>query len=200
MTGGPEALLQEAVQQLNAGRFEEAVEAFSAVLRINAGMAEALRGRGLASMQLRRWSQAAADFRAATAAAPDEADNWVDLGVCLALEDHIYPALEVFEALLAKQPDCVRGHLELGLLYLRLGAIPKGRQQLRQALASRPSLAHRRAIESILEQQNKLDHKRFYRPDFEALNQQRQGSSKVGWLGRLRTLLRSKFRESGGPS
>ena len=62
--------------------------------------ARALRGRGLAYLQVKRWSLAAADFEAARQVAPDDPDNWVDLGVSLAGDNQIYPALEVFDTLL----------------------------------------------------------------------------------------------------
>ena len=169
-----DVLLQQAAEQLTAGRFEEAVETFSAALAVDPRQAQGLRGRGLAYMQLKRWSLAAADFEAARALAPEAIDNWVDLGICLAMDDKVYPAIEMFETLLATHPACVRGHLELGRLYLRLGAIPKGREQLQRALAARPSLEQRRSIESMLSEQDKLDPKRYYRPDFEALRRQRK--------------------------
>ena len=170
----PNASLERAYEQLAEGRFEEAVESFSALVKAAPSDARAARGRAVAYVQLKRWSLAAADFAAARDAAPDDAENWIDLGISLAMDDQIYPAIDVFEELLAKQPECVRAHLELGLLHLRLGAIPKGRQQLEKALSCHPTLAQRRLIESVLHEQQKLDRKRLYRPDFEALNRQQK--------------------------
>ena len=167
----PNALMQQAYEQLQEGRIEEAVEIFSAALAVDPREAKALRGRGLAYTQLKRWSLAASDFDAARTLAPEETDNWVDLGKSLAMQDQAYPALKVFETLLTQHPECVRGHIELGLLQLRLGAIPKARQHLQDALACSPPLQVRREIEAILREQDKLDCKRYYRPDFEALHQ-----------------------------
>ena len=115
---------------------------------------------------------AAADFRAARDLMPDDPDHWVDLAVSLAMDDQAYPAIEVFETLLARSPECVRGRVELGLLYLRLGAIPKGREHLQEALTHRPTPAQRQLIQAALREQDKLDRKRLYRPDFEALHRQ----------------------------
>ena len=188
----PEAaqtLMKQAYDQLTDGRFEEAVDTFSASIAVAPQEAQALRGRGLAYLQLKRWSLAAADFLAVRDLAPDDPDNWVDLGISLAMDNKAYPAIDIFETLLTKQPECARAHLELGLLHLRLGAIPKGRQQLQQALACRPTLAQRQLIESTLREQAQLDRKRYYRPDFEALRAQRRAHASVGWMQRLRTWL-----------
>ena len=192
-------LMQQAYEQLTEGKFEEAVETFSAAVALEPQEAAGLRGRGLAYVELKKWALAAADFEAARTLVPGDADNWVDLGVSLARDDRIYPAIEVFETLLVQQPDCVRGHLELGLLHLRLGAIPKARQNLQEALAHRPTLAQRRLIEAVLREQDKMDHKRFYRPDFEMLHQQRQGQRvSSSWIQTVRALLKHFRGPSGG--
>ena len=191
-----DALVKQGYDQLAAGRVEEAVETFSASLMVGPRAADALRGRALAYVQLKQWALAAKDFSAARDVNPDETDHWVDLGVCLAMDDQAYPAIAVFETLLTKHPGCLRAHLELGRLHLRLGAIPKGRQHLQQALASRPTLAQRRLIESMLSQQDTLDKKRLYRPDFAVLHQQRRRASVRGWT----QTIRSWFHRRRGPS
>ena len=189
-----QTLMKQAYDQLQEGQFEEAVETFSASLAIDPREPKALRGRGLAYLQLKRWSSATTDFEAARTLTPDDPDNWVELGISLAMDDQIYPAIDVLEKLLARQPKYARAHLELGLLHLRLGAIPKGRQQLQQALACRPTLAERRLIESVLREQDQLDRKRYYRPDFEALRRQRQEQRvSSSWLQMVRALLK-RFR------
>ena len=179
-------LMQQAYEQLQDGRFEDAVETFSASLLVGPHDADARRGRGLAYLQLKRWALAAADFAAARDLAPDDADNWIDLGVSLAMDNKIYPAIEALETLLATQPDCERGHLTLGMLHLTLGAIPKGRAELERALACRPTREQRRFIESMLHEQSQLDRKRFYRPDFEALHRQHALDASTSLTKRLR--------------
>ncbi len=179
-------LTQQAYAELAEGRFEDAISTFSSSLSLAPNDAKTLRGRGLASLQLRRWSSATADFKAARALCPDDPDHWIELGVSLASDNQVYAALEVFETLLTKQPTCVRGHLQLGLLHVQLGAIPKARESLQQALACRPTLAQRQLIESILREQNTLDRKRYYRPDFAALHRQ-QGTTR--WVQRVRELI-----------
>ena len=185
-----ESLMRQAYEQLQAGEFKDAADTFSASLALGLQQAEALRGRGLARLQLKQWALAAEDFSAAKALAPEEVDNWVDLGVSLALDHQAYPAIEVFESLLKQHPECVRGRVELGLLYIHLGAIPKGREQLQQAIAQRPTVEQRRLIESVLSQQDQLDKKRFYRPDFEALHRQQRDSVFRQFLRTLRHLFK----------
>ena len=96
----------------------------------------------------------------------------------------VYPAIDVFETALSQHPSCVEAQIELGTLYLRVGAIPKGRRYLQQALANQPTAAQRWVIEGIVREQNRLDPKRYYRPDFEALHQQSRGLSlREMWRG-----------------
>ncbi len=192
---GSETLTEQAYEQMRDGRIEEAVETFSASIAITPREPNTLRGRGLAYAQLKQWSSAAADFEAAKTLAPDVADNWVDLGMSLAMDHQMYPAIDVLEALLARQPEYVRGHLELGRLHITLGAITKGRQQLQKALTCRPTLSERHLIESVLQEQTRLDRKRLYRPDFGALHQQRVGRG-VHWMQRFRALFKRTRKDS----
>ncbi len=169
MAAPHQTLVQHGFEQLEAGQWEEAIETFSAALVMSPHESRAHRGRGLASLQLRQWPAAAAAFECAKRSDPHDPDNWVDLGISLASDGKIYQALKVFEELLAREPSYVRGYMEFGVLYLRLGAIPKGRELLQQALTHHPTPTQRQMIESMIREQQRLDRKRFYRPDFEAL-------------------------------
>ena len=165
-------LKAQADEQLRNGLFEDAVEAFSACVAIEPRDAGALQGRARALFQLKRWAEASADFRAAKDADPADPESWVGLGMSLAMANQVYPAVDVLEELVATHPECVRGQIQLGLLYFQLSLVAKGRQRMQEGLAHRPTLSQRRFIESVLQEQAKLDCKRYYRPDFEALNQQ----------------------------
>ena len=192
-----ETLISQGYEQLAEGRFEEAAETFSAALLVDSRQAQALRGRGLARLQLKQWAVAAADFSAAMRMDPNTQENWVALGLCQAAEGEFYPALNTFEALLTRWPGYVRGHIELGLLHFRLGAIPKGRQCLQQALTCRPSLAERRSIESMLREQDRQDTKRYYRPDFEALHRQQRSTSPLKMFSEWVRRRTNKTRHDG---
>ena len=161
--------LAAADASLSEGAFERAVELFTEALERVPKLAAAYRGRALAHFQLKRWVEARADFARARELDPEDLESWVGLGMSLAMANEIYPAIEVFETLLANHPDYARGHLQLGLLYYKLCVTSKGRAHLEQALASRPTLAQRRQIEQVLGEQARLDRGRYYRPDFAAL-------------------------------
>ena len=178
--------LSAAQALLSAGALQEAVHGFSACLESEPANAAAYQGRALAHFQLQRWSAAIADFTRAKELQPADNENWVGLGMSLAMESRIYEAIDVFEALLAAQPDYVRGRIQLGLLYYQLAAISRGRQQMERALAARPSVAERRLIERTLREQKHLDRTRYYRPDFEALNAHAAPSPLQRWMHRLR--------------
>ena len=170
-----ESMLEQGYQQLQAGEFDRAVETFSACLILEPQETRAFRDRGLAHVQLKRWADASEDFSKAREFNPDDVDSGIELGISLAMGDQVYPALRVFETVLARHPDSAKAHLQLGLLYLKLCVVAKGREHLAQALACHPTMEERRLIDANLREQDKLDRQRYYRPDFEALRRQHPG-------------------------
>lgn len=171
-----DTMLAEGYQQLQAGGIEKAIEVFSTCLVMEPREARAFRGRGFCHAQLKQWDKAADDFSSAKQINPDDVDSWIELGISLAMQNEIYPAIRVFEELLAMHPGSSKAHLQLGLLYLKLCMIRKGRDELQAAVACHPTLAQRRLIEETLYEQDKLDRGRYYRPDFEALHRQKSGA------------------------
>jgi len=172
MTTSPTSLqmmLNQGFEQLQAGLFESAVDAFTACLRVYSDDAKAHLGRAIARFQIKEWKTAEQDFRRAAELAPQDPESFVGLGMCLAMQNHIYPALEILEKLPVDFPDFIRGYIQLGMIQIKIGAISKGREYLKQALQHRPTLGERKFIESTLKEQEHLDEKRYYRPDFEAL-------------------------------
>ena len=168
----PEEKLKRAQDSLTEGYFENAIEAFSECLLLDEREEKAYQGRALANFQIKNWHQAISDFRKAKELDPEEPENWVGLGMSLAMVNQIYDAIDVFDELLKKYPNFVRGHIQLGSLYYRLGVIKKGHEHMDLALASRPSLQERRTIEQFQKEQKLLDKKRSHRPDFEGLRRQ----------------------------
>ena len=171
-----EEKLAYAQSQLAEGYFESAIDVFSECLLFEPDESRALQGRALAYFKLKKWAEAISDFKKAKELNSDEPENWVGLGMSLAMTNQIYEAIDIFDELLRKQPNFTRGYIQLGRLYYQLGIIKKGNAQLELALASRPSLPERRMIEEMLKEQRVLDKKRFYRPDFEALHKGRKES------------------------
>lgn len=165
--------LDEAYSRLKEGWFEEAAELFTTSLSSTPGESKAWCGRGMANFQLKKWEAAIADFTKARELNPEEGEAWFGLGMSLAMTLQIYPAIDALETLLAKKPDFNRARIQLGLLYFRLCIPAKGRRHLETALSQRPSLAERQIIEKALRGEERLDKKRLYRPDFEALKKEK---------------------------
>lgn len=180
--------------QLGLGEYEGAIEAFSASLAIEPRNSKVLQSRGMAYFKLNQFSKAQADYQAAKEVDAEDPENWIGLGMSLAMQNQVYPALEVLENFLKKNPFHARTNLQLGLLQIKLGAINKGREYLKKALDCRPTMAERRMIESTLSEQTKLDNRRYYRPDFEALrkkNAEERAKAGPGVFSRLRTWWKS---------
>ncbi|HVO33142.1 MAG TPA: tetratricopeptide repeat protein [Elusimicrobiota bacterium] len=171
-----EAMLDQAIRQLQDGSFENAIKGFTACLLVSPDHAAAFRGRATARFQLKDWTGAAADFLRAKELNPDDPENWLGYGMSLALQLQIYPAIGVLDSLIARWPTFVRGHIQLGLLHIKLGAITKGKRALEEALKHEPNLQERRLIETTLNEQSKLDKGRYYRPDFEDLHRKKPNS------------------------
>ncbi len=167
-------MLEQAAAQLKEGSYEGAIEAFSACLLVAPQEASAFQGRATARFHIKDWAGAASDFKRAKELDPEEPENWLGLGLTLAMQNQIYPAIEVFETILQKRPDYVRAYIQLGVLHFKLVAIAKGREYLQKALRLRPTLAERQLIETALKEQDKLDQKRYHRPDFEALRKRKE--------------------------
>jgi len=168
-----QAMLEQASEQLKAGSFETAIEAFSACLLVSPQESAAFRGRATARFQLKDWKHAAADFKCAYELDPSEPESGLGLGLTLAMQNEVYPAIAVYETLLQKHPNYVRAYIQLGVLHFKLAAIAKGRDYLQEALKHHPTLEERRYIEAALINQDKLDRNRYYRPDFEALRKRK---------------------------
>lgn len=163
-------MLDQGFEQFQAGRFEDAIEAFTACLAVDPETAPAVMGRAIARFQIKDWKAAEQDFRRAGTLDPQNPENGVGLGMSLAMQNEIYPALKTLETVLQRFPEYVRGYIQIGRLYIQIGAIPKGREYLNEGLKHRPSPAERRLIEAALAKQSQLDKKRYSRPDFEALH------------------------------
>ncbi|MBI1871051.1 MAG: tetratricopeptide repeat protein [Chlamydiae bacterium] len=187
-------MIENAYQKLKEGHFERAIEAFSECVAQNSLQANAYEGRAQAYFQLKNWSLSLSDFSKAKELNPDNLENWIGVAMSLAMHNKIYEAIGVFDALLSNHPKYVRGYIQLGQLYYRLGIIAKGHQQMEKALISDPSLSERRTIEKIQKEQKELDKRRFYRPDFEALRQKNL-SSKNNWFKTILNLFKKSEKQ-----
>jgi len=170
-------MIDQAYELLMGGNFEDAVKAFSNCLSLEPQEARIYRGRGVAYFQLKRWKLAITDFEKARQLDYEEPSSWMGLAMSFVMDSKIYEAIDVYEKLLARKPRFIRAHIQLALLYYRLGIISKGHHQLDIALNSGSTLTERKRIEDLKNEQLALDKKRYYRPDFQALREQNQAGS-----------------------
>ncbi len=176
--------------RLQEGLFDDSVDAFTGALAETPNDPRALQGRAMARFQMKDWVAAESDFAAAKKADETDPKNWAGLALSQAMQNKVYPALALFEDLLKRWPDFTEARIQLGLLCLKVGAIAKGRDHLRDALNTRPTLPQRRLIETTLKEQDKLDANRYYRPDFDRLRAQAKEPFFVKWLAQLWTRFR----------
>lgn len=185
-------MIEQGFSLLQEGHYEDAIETFSTALALDDKIDSPHRGRGLAHLRLEQADKAEQDFLAAKTLNPKEPENWTGLALSLAVQNKIYEAIRTYEELLQMDPTFVQAYIQLGLLQFKIGAISKGRDVLKQALAHRPTLEQRRMIEATLKEQEKLDKNRYYRPDFDRLNRQTQSSTRGGSiLNRIRKFFQS---------
>jgi tetratricopeptide (TPR) repeat protein len=169
-------MIDQAYVLLSGGYFKDAVKAFSDCLALESTEARAYRGRGEAYFKLKKWKLAIADFEQARQLDCQEPNSWMGLAMSLVMDNKIYEAIDVYEALLVAQPRFILAHIQLALLYYRLGVIGKGHRQLDLAMDLGPTPQERKRIEDLKKEELILDKKRYYRPDFQALREQ----NKVG--------------------
>lgn len=185
-----ETMIQQAYDQMKQGYFQDAIETFSACLVIEPNETKALRGRGWSHFRIKNWSSAVKDFSAAKEIDPKDPENRLGLGMSLAMMNEVYPAMDIFQNLISEKSDYGQAYIQLGLIYLKIGAISKGKENLKKALECRLSLEERRTIDSLLSEQEKLDKNRYYRPDFELLRRQNPGFHMMDFFKKLKSFFK----------
>lgn len=166
-------LMQSIEENLRTGHLKGAQSGLDRALAAEPGSVPLLMLRAMAQFRQRLWKGAMADFKAARALDPGDPEAWLGEALCLAVTGDVYPAMEAFEALLVGHPEFVRGRIQAARFYFKLVVPAKGRAHLNAALAADPSADERREITAMMAEQEKLDRKRIYRPDFEALRRRK---------------------------
>jgi Tfp pilus assembly protein PilF len=144
------ALFDRACKEINNGALDLAVNTFTACIRMIPKEAGPYRGRASTYFQMRHWKAAQADFQRARELDREDPENWVGLGMSLAMDLQILQGINVIGDYLEKHPDYVRAHMLMGLLYLRMGVSHKAKECLEQALALDPTWEEQRLIDSLL--------------------------------------------------
>lgn len=112
---------REAVQHVNAGRFEAAEPVLASLALSYAGNAEYFQLRGIAARGTGDAARAAEYFREAARLAPDKAEPWFNLGEMLAALGRDGEAIQALRQGVARYPQPSMGWLQLTQLLERSG-------------------------------------------------------------------------------
>jgi tetratricopeptide (TPR) repeat protein len=125
--------------------FEDAIEAFSACLKLDSRSVKAKDNLGLSLEALGRTEEAEAAYRTAIAwqaeAPIKDAGPYVNLGALLSTTGHTDEALPLLLQATQIDPAGVNGHRELGKAYAHLEQLDKARQELERAVELAPRVA-----------------------------------------------------------
>lgn len=131
---GYDAQFAAARALVDAGKFAEAVQAYSAMLAKSPNNVDLLYGRALASMRMQRWAEAETDLRAATVAAPTYADVWSSLGSLYQWTDRPQESEQAFARVVALRPADPQARLSHSQALLAAGQRDAARAELEQAV------------------------------------------------------------------
>jgi tetratricopeptide (TPR) repeat protein len=109
-----EAHYKRAISLQKLGKYDDALEAFDAVITFEPGYAEAHNSRGIALVMLNRAADALASFDRALALKPDYAECHNNRGIVLHELGRFDAALSCFDRAIALKPDNARAHNNRG--------------------------------------------------------------------------------------
>ncbi len=128
-----------ALQYVYQGRYELALAKANQAIALDPQNAEAYDNAGLALFQLGRYAEAQKAFEQATKLWPESALYWNNLAGALREQGRLEEAERIMqEQALVRDPTLPVGHLNLGLIYLRMGRFEEAAGELRQALTLLP--------------------------------------------------------------
>ncbi|MGB9722421.1 MAG: tetratricopeptide repeat protein [Chloroflexia bacterium] len=128
-----------ALQYVHQGRYALALEKANQAIALDPQNADAHDNAGLALFHLGRYAEAQTAFARATELQPENALYWNNLAGALREQGKLEEAEKVTrEQALARDPTLPVAHLNLGLIYLRMGRFEEAAGAFRQALALFP--------------------------------------------------------------
>jgi hypothetical protein len=152
--GDLETEYRQALALRAAGRLEEALQAFDALVRRYPAVAQARQMRGLTLCHLERFDEGMADMRAAIAMAPRTAAFHCDLGMILFVLDRGDEAHAEFKRALMLSPGDPDALSNLSLVLRARGDFAGAEQSARRAIAGRADFpqAHLNLATALLPQ------------------------------------------------
>jgi tetratricopeptide (TPR) repeat protein len=142
---GAEELFAAGTEHLNAGRFEEALQAYDKLLAESAeavASPELQNNRGLALFHLGRLDEAVEGFRTALSLMPDFAIAESNLGLALLNLKRFEEAIAPLQRSLQHDPALVEANYNLGLALYRTGRIAEALTAYEAFVANAPDTYH----------------------------------------------------------
>jgi predicted O-linked N-acetylglucosamine transferase (SPINDLY family) len=140
--GPPEAHeFARACEHHAAGRIDEAIAAYSALLENNPAHAELRYRLGVACSAQRDFRAAAGHLAEATRLAPQQAAAWAALGLAFRELGDLAPALDAFARARAIDPAFPQVNGQMGLVLQSLGRLHEAVERLAEEVARFPTLA-----------------------------------------------------------
>ncbi|MGO8754318.1 MAG: DUF5672 family protein [Gallionellaceae bacterium] len=137
----PGSLLQQAMQQHQAGRLAEAEAGYRRVLEQEPQNAIALQYLGVLAMQRGDPVRGEQLIRQALGIRADIPDFHNNLGLCLRLQDRLREAQDCYRQAIAIKPDYAPAHNNLGLDLQAIGAVDEAIVAYQNALRLQPQFA-----------------------------------------------------------
>ena len=152
------AVLGEALDARQAGRFAEAQAGFERAIDMDPRQAPAHFHLACLLHMTGRLDQAAISYRTAATLAPDVAMIHVNFGVCRQALGRLDEALDSLERAVALTPMSEDAHANLGLVLQSLGRLKEAEASMRRALALQPNAAMFHSnLGTLLRDQGRLD-------------------------------------------
>ncbi len=141
--GNPDALLHQAMEQLQAGQLKRAEKSFGRVLKSHPEHPDALHFQGVVMYQQGRFDDSLALLTEVVAIAPDYAEARNSLGIVLLEKREFDAAVTHFEHALNIRPNYAGAHANLGNAHQEKGALDAAIKSYRTAISLDPQ--HREA-------------------------------------------------------
>ncbi len=155
-----EAIVGLARAQLRLGMTEEAEDGFRHALRVAPDSHIALHGIGQFYAETGRWDEAVEMLNKATLAKPDDSKVRYELAVALVHTGDVEAALPHF----IRTVGDAEAHYNVGLILKDMGRLEESRQQLRLALAKKPTLQQAQYWLDAMQKEQEPDRLTSYAP------------------------------------